>query len=108
MICHRRVALARCCVQVDSAGGAQASTVPGADLFGIEFDQCELADHGREVELSVLDGVRVFVGQFDLIQLVNADDGKVEKWKMTWKGSVLELFDGKTTLKLTYTGTNNC
>ena len=39
---------------------------------------------------------------------VNADDGKVEKWKMTWKGGVLELFDGKTTLKLHYTGQNSC
>ncbi len=39
---------------------------------------------------------------------VNADDGKVEKWKMKWNGGVLELFDGKTTLKLHYTGQNKC
>ena len=39
---------------------------------------------------------------------VNADDGMVEKWKMTWTGGVLELFDGETTLKLHYTGQNKC
>jgi hypothetical protein len=39
---------------------------------------------------------------------VNADDGMVEKWKMTWNGGVLELFDGKTTLRLHYTGENKC
>lgn len=39
---------------------------------------------------------------------VNADDGLVEKWRMTWKDGVLELFDGKTTLKLHYNGTTAC
>lgn len=39
---------------------------------------------------------------------VNADDGMVEKWKMTWSGGVLELFDGKTTLRLHYNGENKC
>jgi hypothetical protein len=75
MIRHRRVTLARCSIQVDPASGTQASTVLGADLFGVKFDQCELADHSREVKLSVLDRVCVFVGQFDLVQLVNKDNG---------------------------------
>lgn len=39
---------------------------------------------------------------------VNADDGMVEKWQMAWKGGVLDLFDGKTTLRLHYTGENQC
>jgi hypothetical protein len=39
---------------------------------------------------------------------VNADDGRVEKWKMTWKGDVLELFDGKVTLGLHYNGETQC
>jgi hypothetical protein len=39
---------------------------------------------------------------------VNADDGKVEKWKMTWKDGVLELFDGKARLKLHYNGETSC
>lgn len=43
-----------------------------------------------------------------MLTTVNADDGKVEKWKMTWKGGVLEIFDGKTTLRLHYTGENKC
>jgi hypothetical protein len=44
-------------------------------MFSIKFDQCELADHSFEIKLSVLDGVCVFVGQFDLVQLVNKDNG---------------------------------
>lgn len=39
---------------------------------------------------------------------VNADDGKVEKWKMSMKGGVLELFDGKVTLRLHYNGETTC
>jgi hypothetical protein len=39
---------------------------------------------------------------------VNADDGKVEKWKMSWKGGVLEIFDGKVTLRLHYNGETTC
>ncbi|CAN5571572.1 hypothetical protein BH10ACI3_BH10ACI3_08570 [soil metagenome] len=51
---------------------------------------------------------RSFAVAGSTLTTVNADDGKVEKWKMTWKGGVLELFDGKTTLKLHYNGQNNC
>ena len=39
---------------------------------------------------------------------VNADDGMVEKWKMNWKAEVLELFDGKATLRLHYHGEAQC
>lgn len=39
---------------------------------------------------------------------VNADDGMVQKWKMTWKDGVLELFDGKARLKLHYNGVTQC
>ena len=39
---------------------------------------------------------------------VNADDGKVEKYKMTWKDNVLELNDGKVTLRLHYNGETQC
>jgi hypothetical protein len=39
---------------------------------------------------------------------VNADDGKVEKWKMNWKDGVLDLFDGKARLKLHYNGETGC
>ena len=38
------------------------------------------------------------------LQTVNADDGMVQNWKMTWKSDVLELFDGKATLRLHYQG----
>jgi hypothetical protein len=39
---------------------------------------------------------------------VNADDGMVQKWKMTWKDDVLELNDGKVTLGLHYNGETQC
>jgi hypothetical protein len=39
---------------------------------------------------------------------VNRDDGMVQKWKMTRKGDVLELFDGKVTLQLHYNGETQC
>lgn len=39
---------------------------------------------------------------------VNADDGKVEKWKMSMSGEILELFDGKATLRLHYRGETQC
>jgi hypothetical protein len=39
---------------------------------------------------------------------INADDGMVGKWKMSWKGGVLELFDGKASLRLHYDGENHC
>lgn len=39
---------------------------------------------------------------------VNRDDGKVEKWKMSWEGDVLILNDGKVTLKLHYNGETQC
>lgn len=39
---------------------------------------------------------------------VNRDDGKVEKWKMSWEGDVLILNDGKVTLKLHYNGDTQC
>jgi hypothetical protein len=38
------------------------------------------------------------------LETVNRDDGMVQQWKMTWKGDVLELFDGKETLRLHYSG----
>jgi hypothetical protein len=39
---------------------------------------------------------------------VNADDGKVQKWRMTWKGDILELNDGKQIVKLHYNGETQC
>lgn len=39
---------------------------------------------------------------------VNATDGLVQKWKMTWKAGILEIFDGKGTLKLHYNGETQC
>jgi hypothetical protein len=39
---------------------------------------------------------------------VNRDDGKVQRWKMTWEGDVLVLFDGKQTLRLHYNGQTQC
>jgi hypothetical protein len=39
---------------------------------------------------------------------VNRDDGMVQKYRMTWKGGVLELFDGKVTLGLHYNGETQC
>ena len=39
---------------------------------------------------------------------VNRDDGKVEKYQMAWKGDVLELFDGKVTIRLHYNGETRC
>jgi hypothetical protein len=39
---------------------------------------------------------------------VNADDGKVQKWKMSWSGRILSLFDGKVILRLHYNGTTSC
>lgn len=39
---------------------------------------------------------------------VNADDEKVQKYKMTWEGDVLELFDGEVTLRLHYNGETQC
>jgi len=36
---------------------------------------------------------------------VNADDGMVQKWTMTWQGDILELNDGKTSMMLHYNGT---
>lgn len=39
---------------------------------------------------------------------VNADDGMVQKWTMTWRGAALELFDGSVTLRLHYNGENRC
>lgn len=38
------------------------------------------------------------------LETLNADDGMVQQWKMTWRGEVLELFDGKETLRLHYSG----
>lgn len=37
-----------------------------------------------------------------------ASDGKVEKYKMTWKDGVLELNDGKAILRLRYNGEVSC
>ena len=39
---------------------------------------------------------------------VNADDGMVQKWKMTWESDVLAINDGKTTLRLHYNGETQC
>ncbi len=39
---------------------------------------------------------------------VNADDGMVQNWKMTWDGDVLVLNDGKVTLRLHYNGETQC
>ena len=39
---------------------------------------------------------------------VNADDGMVERWAMAWKNGALDLFDGKTNLRLHYNGENQC
>jgi hypothetical protein len=39
---------------------------------------------------------------------VNRDDGKVEKWRVSWEGDVLILNDGKVTLKLHYNGETQC
>ena len=39
---------------------------------------------------------------------VNADDGMVQNWKMTWEGDVLALNDGKVTLRLHYNGETQC
>lgn len=39
---------------------------------------------------------------------VNADDGMVQKWKMTWEGDVLAINDGKVTLRLHYNGGTQC
>jgi hypothetical protein len=40
--------------------------------------------------------------------LGSRDDGMVQKWKMAWKGDLLELFDGKVTLRLHYNGETQC
>lgn len=39
---------------------------------------------------------------------VNRDDRMVQRWKMTWEGDVLVLFDGKQTLRLHYNGPTSC
>lgn len=39
---------------------------------------------------------------------VNRDDGMTQRWRMTWQGDVLTLFDGKETLKLHYNGETQC
>lgn len=39
---------------------------------------------------------------------VNADDGMVQKWKMSWEGDVLVLNDGKAVLRLYYNGETQC
>lgn len=39
---------------------------------------------------------------------VNADDGMVQKWKMTWESDVLVINDGKQTLRLHYNGETQC
>jgi hypothetical protein len=39
---------------------------------------------------------------------VNADDGMTRRWRMTWQGDVLEIFDGKEALKLHYNGETQC
>lgn len=39
---------------------------------------------------------------------VNADDGMIQNWKMTWEGDVLALNDGKVTLRLHYNGETQC
>lgn len=39
---------------------------------------------------------------------VNRDDGKVERYGMTWKPDVLELNDGRTTMRLRYNGETQC
>ena len=44
----------------------------------------------------------------DILTTVNADDGQVEKFKMAWKENVLELNDGKTVLRLYYSGETQC
>ena len=44
----------------------------------------------------------------DTLTTVNADDGKTEKFKMAWKSNVLELNDGKTVLRLNYSGETQC
>lgn len=42
------------------------------------------------------------------LKTVNRDDGMVQRWKMTWEGDVLVLFDGKQTLRLHYNGQTQC
>lgn len=39
---------------------------------------------------------------------VNADDGMVQKWKITWEGDVFVINDGKQTLRLHYIGQTQC
>jgi hypothetical protein len=43
-----------------------------------------------------------------VLTTVNADDGKVEKWKMTWAGDVLIIDDGAQPLRLNYNGRTQC
>ena len=68
-----------------------------------------VADTNIVVSAGTIEAVgRSYTVSGGTLTTVNADDGKVEKWKMTWKGGVLELFDGKTTLRLHYNGQNQC
>jgi hypothetical protein len=42
------------------------------------------------------------------LKTVNRDDGLVQQWRMTWTGEILELYDGKETLRLPYNGETEC
>ena len=43
-----------------------------------------------------------------VLTTVNADDGKVGKFQMAWKGAVLELNEGGTVMRLHYSGEPQC
>ena len=44
----------------------------------------------------------------NILTTVNADDGMVQEWQMAEDDGVLELFDGKVTLRLHYNGETQC
>lgn len=44
----------------------------------------------------------------NILTTVNADDDMVQRWQMAEEDGVLELYDGKVTLRLHYNGETQC